>query len=159
MNVGINNRDCVKQLAEIAGVQQELRTGHTPKQVDVAFAGDALVMILHDALTTAEKKVSQDPHAASQLKAFHRELFLSSSNTMNQEIARVTGRTVRETVGEMETESGSLVYAAATGVMIQVYMLNPEANPDTSTLNDQHDSDSIERAEDDGLRITPPQDD
>ena len=157
--MGINDRDGLKQLAEIAGVQQQLRTGHPPKQVDIAFAGDTLVMVLHDALTTAEKQLSQDPHAANQLQAFHRELFLSSSNTMKQEIARVTGRTVRETVCELEAGFGSLVYAAATGMMIQVYMLNPEANPDIGTLNGQADSGSIQRAEDDGLRITPPQDD
>ena len=155
--MGINDRDCVKELAEIAGVQQQLRTGHQPKQVDIAFAGDALVVVLHDALTIAEKKLAQDPCAANQLQAFHRELFLSSSNTMKQEIARVIGRTVRETVSEIETASGSLVYAAATGVMIQVYMLTPEVNPDMNMLGDQLDS--IERAEDDGLRITPPQSD
>ena len=131
--MGINDRDCLKQLAEIAGVQQQLRTGHPPKQVEVAFAGDALVMVLQDALTIAEKTLSQDPHAANQLKALHRELFLSSTNTMNQEIARITGRTVRETASEIETASGSLVYAAATGVMIQVYMLNPEVNSDVDT--------------------------
>ena len=125
--MGNNDRDSVKQLAEIASVQQQLRTGHPPKQVDVAFAGDALVMVLHDALTTAEKKLAQDPQAGDQLQAFHRELFLNSSNTMKQEIARVTGRAVRETVGELETGAGSLVYAPMTGVMIQVYMLNPQA--------------------------------
>ena len=131
--MGINDRECQKQLAEIAGVQQQLRTGHPPKQVDIAFAGDALVMVLHDALTIAEKKLLQDPHAAHQLQAFHRELFLSSSNTMKQEIARVTGRTVRESSSEIETASGSLVYAPATGVMIQVYLLNPEVNSDVDT--------------------------
>ena len=125
--MGNNDRGSVKQLAEIASVQHQLRTGHPPKQVDVAFAGDALVMVLHDALTTAEKKLAQDPQAGDQLQAFHRELFLNSSNTMKQEIARVTGRAVRETVSELETGAGSLVYAPMTGVMIQVYMLNPQA--------------------------------
>lgn len=125
--MGNNDRGIVKQLAEIASVQQQLRTGHPPKQVDVAFAGDALVMVLHDALTTAEKKLAQDPQAGDQLQAFHRELFLNSSNSMEQEIARVTGRAVRETVGELEAGAGSLVYAPMTGVMIQVYMLNPQA--------------------------------
>ena len=128
-----NNRDYVKQLAEIASVQQQLRTGHPPKKVDVALAGDALVMVLHDALTTAEKKLAQDPHAGNQFRAFHRELFLNSSNTMKQEIARVTGRAVRETVGQLDTGDGSLVYAPMTGVMIQVYMLNPKASPDKSS--------------------------
>ena len=154
----INDRDCVKQLAEIAGVQQQLRTGHAAKQVDVAFAGDALVMVLHDALTTAEKKLSQNPNAASQLQAFHRELFLSSSNAMKQEIARITGRTVREAVGEIEPESGALVYAAATDVMVQVYMLTPEETRDTGDSNTpagQLDSESIKPAEDDGLGVAP----
>ena len=156
--MGINDRDSVKELAEIASVQQQLRTGHPPKKGDVAFAGNAVVMVLHDALTRAEKKLAQDPKATNQLQAFHRELFLNSSNTMKQEIARVTGRAVRETVSELETGAGSLVYAPATGVMIQVYMLSPRASPDKKTLDEPLDSRSIERAEDDGLRITPPQD-
>ena len=125
VNMGNNDGDRVKQLAEIASAQQQLRTGHSPKQVDAAFVGDALVMVLHDALTTVEKKLAQDPQAANQLQAFHRELFLNSSSTMKQEIARVTGRSVQESVSELETGSGSVVYAPATGVMIQVYMLNP----------------------------------
>lgn len=154
--MGIIDRDCVKQLAEFAGAQQQLRTGHPSRQVDVAFAGDALVMVLHDALTITEKKLAQDPQAADQLQAFHRELFLSSSNAMKQEIARVTGRAVRETVSELETESGSLVYAPSTGVMIQVYMLNPEANQEIGRGDVQSDSRSIKRAEDEGLEIESP---
>ena len=90
--MGNSDRDSVNQLAEIAGVQQQLRTGHSPQQVDVAMAGDALVLVLHDALTTVEKKLAQDPQAGDQLQAFHRELFLNSSNTMKREITRVTGK-------------------------------------------------------------------
>ena len=138
-----NDRDSVKLLSEIAGVQQQLRTGHPPKRVDVAFAGNALVMVLHDALTTAEKKLAKDPKASDQLQAFHRELFLNSSNTMKQEISRVTGRAVRETVSELETGAGSLVYAPLTGVMIQVYMLNPQASPGAKTRDEPHDPTSI----------------
>ena len=48
---------------------------------------------------------------------------------MSQEIARVTGRKVREAVGETETASGSLLCTAAMGVMIQVHTLPPETNP------------------------------
>ena len=156
--MGINDRDRLKKLAEIASVQQQLRTGHPPKQVDAAFVGDALVMVLHDALTTAEKKLAQDPKAGDQLRAFHRELFLNSSNTMKQEIARVTGRAVRETVSELEAGAGSLVYAPLTGVMIQVFMLNLQASPGAKTRDEPLDSTLIERAEDNGSRITLPQD-
>lgn len=102
--MGINDRERLKKLSEIASVQQQLRTGHPPKQVDAAFVGDALVMVLHDALTTAEKNLAQDPKAGDQLRAFHRELFLTSSHTMKQEIARVTGRAVRETASELKQE-------------------------------------------------------
>jgi chaperonin GroEL (HSP60 family) len=48
-----------------------------------------LVVVLHDASTTAEKKLSEDQHSANQLQAFHRELFLSSSNVKKNEIANV----------------------------------------------------------------------
>ena len=143
VTMGINDRDRLKKLAEIASVQQQSRTGHPPKQVDAAFVGDALVMVLHDALTTAEKKLAQDPQAGAQLRAFHRELFLNSSNTMKHEIARVTGRTVQETVSELEAGAGSLVYAPITGLMIQVYLLNPQASPGAKTRNGPLDPKSI----------------
>ena len=145
----------MEKLAEIDGVQQQLRSGHRPKHVDVALAGDALVMVFQDALTPAEQELSQDPDAASQLQAFHRELFLSSTKTMNTEIARVTGRSVRETATETGTATGALTCSPTAGVMVQVYMLNPESNSETGEQWEQDDA--IERAEDEGMRVTPQQ--
>lgn len=149
------DRDCRNQLAEIASSIQQQRTGHPPTKVDVAFAGDALVVVLQDALTTAEKQLAKDPQAANQLQAFHRELFLSSSNTMKREVAKITGRTVRESVSELETGSEALVYAPVTGVMIQVYILNSQENSGPNALDEHDDTGAIERAEDEGLRISP----
>ena len=60
---------------------------------------------------------------------------------MKQEIARVTGRTVRESVGEIETTSAAPVCASATGLIIQVYMLNPELISGIDTRGDQAGSD------------------
>jgi hypothetical protein len=67
---------------------------------------------------------------------------------MRQEIERLTGRSVREATAEIETETGSVVHAFTTGAMVQVYLLSLPVMPETRA-NEQ-----VERAEDDGLRIT-----
>jgi hypothetical protein len=67
---------------------------------------------------------------------------------MRQEIKRLTGRSVREAAAEVETETGSVVHAFTTGAMVQVYLLSLPVMPETRA-NEQ-----VERAEDDGLRIT-----
>ena len=124
--MGIIDPDFLEKLAEFAGSQQQLRTGHSPKKVDAAFVGDALVMVMHDALTAVEKKLSLNPNGTNQLRDFHRQLFFSSSNAMKEKIVSITGREVIETESELGSGTSSLVYAPVTGAMIQVYMLRPE---------------------------------
>ncbi|MEQ8667641.1 MAG: DUF2294 domain-containing protein [Pirellulales bacterium] len=136
-----------EQLAEVAIALQRQRTGRAPKAVTVILSDDTLVVTLHDALTPAEKTLSQTPEGASQVQEFHRQLFSSSSESMRQEIKRLTGRDVREATAEVETATGTVVHAFTTGAMVQVYLLVPEAGAYTGT-----DRDSIERAVDDGLK-------
>jgi hypothetical protein len=50
---------------------------------------------------------------------------------MRQEIKRITGREVCEATAEIETETGTVVHAFATGAMVQVFLLTPEAVPPT----------------------------
>ena len=53
------------------------------------------------------------------------------------------------------------VYASATGVMVQVYMLTPEVITGTGNsnlLDRQMDPDSIKLAKDDKIKVDPTQD-
>jgi uncharacterized protein YbcI len=154
-----------EQLATLASRLQAQRAGHAPKAVTVVLSEDTLVVTLHEALTPAEKALSCSPEGAAQVQEFHRQLFASSTEEMRQEIARITGRQVREAIAEVETATGTVVHAFTTGAMVQVFLLLPESNPitdlkgdanrDGDTDLDDETEDQIERAEDDGLRMPP----
>ncbi|MEO5936271.1 MAG: Na-translocating system protein MpsC family protein [Terriglobales bacterium] len=143
-----------EQLASVARRLQAQRTGHTPKSVTVVLDDDTLVVTLHEALTLAEKALSQSPEGAAQVQEFHRQLFANSTDEMRQEITRITGRQVREAAAEVETTTGTVVHAFKTGAMVQVFLLAPGEASNADPGNE-----AIElapRAEDDGLPVTPP---
>ena len=142
------NSHIAQQLAHVASVLQQQRTGLAPKAVTAVLSEDTLVVTLHDALTPAEKALSQTPEGAAQVQEFHRQLFSSSSEFMRKEIKRITGREVREATAEVETATGTVVHAFTTGSMVQLFLLTPEVLAGT-------DRDSIERADDDGFRPAP----
>lgn len=139
-----------EQLAEMASSLQQQRTGVAPTSVTVLLGEDTLVVTLRDALTPAEKALVRTPEGAAQVQEFHRQLFSSASEAMRQEIKRITGREVGEATAEIETATGAVVHAFTTGAMVQVFLLTPEAVPYTGT-----DCDSIEHADDEGLRPSP----
>lgn len=142
--------DITQQLAQAASTLQQQRTGHTPKAVTVILDEDTLVLTLHDALTPAEKALACSPEGAAQVQEFHRQLFAGSSESMRQEIKRITGREVREATAEVETATGTVVHAFTTGSMVQVFLLTPEGVPYAVS-----DRDSNERADDEGFHQPP----
>lgn len=112
-----------QQIAEIASVLQQQRTGHAPSAVTVILSEDTLVVTFHEALTPAEKALAQSPLGAAQVQEFHRQLFANSTDELRQEIKRITGRDVRESAAEVETATGTVVHAFTSGAMVQVYLL------------------------------------
>ena len=143
-----------EQLANAAKRLQEQRTGHAPKAVTVFIGDDTLVVTLHDALTPAEKALARSPEGAAKVQEFHRQLFANSTAEMREEIMRITGRQVREAAAEVETVTGTVVHAFTTGAMVQVFLLNPNEGPTPGIGNET--TELAQRAEDDGLRVTPP---
>ena len=139
-----------EQLAEMASALQLQRTGHAPRAVTVILSEDTLVVTLHGALTPAELALAESPAGAAQVQDFHRQLFASCTAEMRREIKRITGRDVREAAAEIETTTGTVVHAFTSGAMVQVFLLKSGGNADRRTNRD-----SLERAEDDGLRVTP----
>jgi uncharacterized protein YbcI len=138
-----------EQLARVARSFQEQRTGHPPSAVTVVLGEDTLVVTLHDALTPAEKALAKSPAGAARVQEFHRQLFANSSDAFRQEIKRITGRDVREAAAEIEATTGTVVHAFTTGTMVQVFQLAQGTGPDSDS------NDLVERADDDGLRVTP----
>jgi uncharacterized protein YbcI len=136
-----------EQLARVASVLQQQRTTLAPKAVTAILSEDTLVVTLHDALTPAEKALARTLEGAAQLQEFHRHLFFNESESMRQEIKKITGQEVCEATAEIETATGAIVHAFTTGASVQLFLLTPKIVPYTGT-----ECDSIERADDDGLR-------
>jgi len=141
------NPTIAEQLALVASRLQSQRTGHAPKAVAVVLSEDTLVVTLHEALTPVERALARSAEGAAQVQDFHRQLFASASAELQQEIERLTGRSVREAAAEIETETGAVVHAFTTGAMVQVFLLSPVVIPELNK------AEQVERGEDDGLRI------
>ena len=112
-----------QQIAQAATAFQKQRTGHTPKSVSVVLSGDTLVVTLLGALSPAEQAMAQSPEGAAKVQEFHRELFHDASDTLRQEIKRITGVEVQEASAEVEPTTGTVVQVYTTGRMVQVFLL------------------------------------
>ena len=93
-----------QQIAQAAIVFEQRRTGnHVPKSVTVVLSEGTLVITLYDALSPAEMNLAKTPEGAAQMQEFHRQLFTNSSDSLRQEISRITGMDVREATAEIST--------------------------------------------------------
>ena len=112
-----------QEVAEAVIAFQEQTTGHAPRAVTVVLSEDTLVITLHEALSPAEKDLARSPAGAAQVEEFHRQLFSSSSQSLREEIERITGVEVREAVAEIEPATGTVVQAFTRSAMVQVFRL------------------------------------
>jgi uncharacterized protein YbcI len=113
-----------QQIAKAAIAFEQRRTGnHVPKSVTVVISEGTLVITLHEALSPAERALAKTPAGAAQMQEFHRQLFASSSESLRQEVQRITGMEVRESTAEIEPASGAVVQAFTTGTVVQVFLL------------------------------------
>lgn len=117
-----------QQIIEAVSVFQKYVTGHIPKAVSVVLSEDTLVITLHEALSPAEIALAETADGAAQVQEFHRQLFANSSESLRQEIKRITGRQVRESTAEVEPTTGAIVHAFTTGTMVQVFLLTPKTS-------------------------------
>lgn len=112
-----------QQVARTVSAFQKQLTGHAPKAVTVVLSEGTLVMTLHGALTPAEQDLARNPAGAAQVQDFHRQLFANSSQSLRQELKRITGVDVREAAAEVETSSGTMIHAFTSGTMVQVFLM------------------------------------
>src|SRR5687768_17445558 len=106
--MGKSNSTIAQEIARAAIAFEQRRTGnHVPKSVTVVLSEGTLVITLHEALSPAERDMSKTPAGAAQVQEFHRQLFISSSEALRQEIKIITGMDVREATTEIEATSGA----------------------------------------------------
>jgi len=115
-----------KQIAAAAIAFEKKRTGHTPKSASVVLSDNTILITLHGALSPAEIALAKSPEGAVQVQEFHRQLFHSAADTLRQEIKRITGVEVRESVAEVEPTTGNVVQAFTNGTVVQVFLLASE---------------------------------
>jgi uncharacterized protein YbcI len=115
-----------EQIGHVATAFQQQRTGVEPKSVRVVLREDTLMVTLHGALSPAEQAMAQNPQGAAKVREFHRQLFHNASETLRQEIRRITGMNVREATAEVEPTSGAVVQVFTSGTMVQVFQLSGE---------------------------------
>jgi len=125
------NPTMAEQIAQAATALQEQRTGHKPQSVSVVLSGETLVVTLHGALSPAEQVMAQSPQGAAKVQEYHRQLFLNASESLRQEIKRITGMEVREAAAEVEPTSGAVVQVFTTGTMVQVFLLSDTVPSET----------------------------
>jgi len=102
---------------------QRQTTGHAPKGVTAVLSQDTLVVVLHEALSPAERDLARSPSGAAQVQEFHRQLFSTSSQRLKKEIGRITGVEWSEAVAEVEPTTGDMVQAFTRSVKVQVFRL------------------------------------
>lgn len=120
------------QIAQAAIAFEQRRSGnHLPKSVTVVLSEGTLVITLHEALSPAERALAWNPTGAAQMQEFHRQLFANSSDSLRQEIKRITGMEVREAIAEVEPASGAVVQAFTTGTVVQVFLLGGSGPTET----------------------------
>ena len=120
-----------QQIAQAASAFERQATGHAPESVAVVLSGDTLVVTLHGALSPAERALARSPAGAARVQEFHRELFANASESLRQEIKRITGVEVREAAAEVEPATGIVVKAFTTGTVVQVFLLAASAPADS----------------------------
>ena len=125
------NSTMARQIAQAASLFEQQRTGNTPKSVTVVLSDTTLVITLHGALSEAEKALARSPAGAAQIQDFHRQLFANASESLRQEIKKITGVEVREATAEVEPTTGTVVGVFASGTTIQVYLLAESVPADT----------------------------
>jgi len=112
------------QIAQAAIAFEQRRTGnYGSKSVTVVLSEGTLVITLHDVLSPAEKALARTPAGVAQFRELHRQLFANSSDSLRQEIKRITGMEVCEATAEVEPITGTVVQAFTTGNVVQVFQL------------------------------------
>ena len=118
-----SNPTMARQIAQAASAFELQTTGHLPKSVTVVLSDNTLVITLHGALSPAEQALAASPTGAAQVQEFHKQLFVTASDTLRQEIKRITGAEVREAAAEVEPTTGTVVRVFTTGTLVHVFLL------------------------------------
>ena len=125
-----------KQLAELARQFEMHRTGRAPESVTAVLIDDSLVITVRGVLSSAQQELAKTPVGAAQVRENHRQGFLASGGSLQQQIAVLTGVAVLEATSEVSTHSGTVVFVVllASGVAASAWTeaKSEPTSPDSS---------------------------
>lgn len=113
-----------QSIARAASDFEQKMTGRLPTSVTVVLSEDTVVVTLRGTLSPAEKQLGKNRNGADRLREFYRQLFSTASESLRQEIGRITGVEICEASAEVET---------STGTVVQVFTLAHAVPADTWT--------------------------
>lgn len=114
-------------------------TGHCPKAVSVVLGDDTLVITRHEALTPAEKASARNAEGAAKVQEFHRQLYATSSESLQKDIRRITGRQLQEAMTDVEPTAWAMKHVFTTGTIMQMFRLAPGVLSETGADGDSND--------------------
>jgi uncharacterized protein YbcI len=104
-----SNSEMAKLVALAACDFEQQRTGHAPKLVTAILSDHTLVITLRGVLSPVELDLAKGPAGAAHVQEFHRQLFISSCDSLRRTIEDITEVGVREATSEVTTETGTVV--------------------------------------------------
>lgn len=114
-----NDPSMAEQIGHAASAFEQIRTGHVPKSVTVVLNDDTLVVTLRGVLTRAERVLANTEEGAAWVREYHRRLLMSTSNTLLDEINRITGASAHESVID-----AAAVPLFEVGAVVHVFVLS-----------------------------------
>ena len=108
-----------------------------PDSVSVVLSGETLVVTLYGALSPVEQAAARNPDGAARVQEFHRQLFLNASDTLKEEIRRITGIEVREAAAEVEPTISAVAHVFTSGTMVQIFLLAGKVPSDSFSFGEK----------------------
>ena len=121
-----------KQLAELARQFEMHRTGRAPESVTAVLIDDSLVITVRGVLSSAQQELAKTPVGAAQVRENHRQGFLASGGSLQQQIAVLTGVAVLEATSEVSTHSGTVVFVVLLASSVAASAWTESKSPPTS---------------------------
>ena len=129
--MGKSSSTMEQRIAQVASAFEQQRSGHTPKSVNVVLNEDLLVIALRGVLSPAEQALAKTPAGITQLQEFHRQLFANASDSLRQEIERITGVGVYEAAAEVAPAKGAVMKVFTSGAVVEVFLLDDRVGMET----------------------------
>ena len=114
-----------RTIAQAVRAFETRRTKHGRKWVAVFLNEDTIVIALYGSLTAAEHALARSPAGATQVREYHRQLFVNASAPLLRKIKRITGMGVCDTTAEIEPSTNSVVQFFTTDTVGKDFPLAP----------------------------------